>query len=385
MLMAARRKILVLVDWYLPGYKAGGPIRSVANIVNSLSGEFDFSIVTRNTDYLETEPYRGIESDKWVHLDNNVRAWYFSEGKLNRRNLQHLLSSEEYDTVYLNSFFSLYFSLIPLYILRYRIKKQARIILAPRGMLAANALNIKRGKKKLFLLFAKMFGLHEGITWHASSFLEAAEIKGVFPLADVKVALNLPSPGKTELKKRIKRKGEVKLFFLSRIAVKKNLLAAIGAVSKVSEDTNVELDIYGPVDEHDYWEQCKRLIDQIPSHVAIRYKGALENAKVQEALLQYHFMLFPTLNENYGHVILESLSAGCPVIISDQTPWRGLEKEKAGWDLPLKDTGAFVKVIERCAGMDQQEYNEWSTAAFHYASGFLSNELTLQQNRDLFK
>jgi len=27
-----KKKILVFIDWYLPGYKAGGPVRSMANI-----------------------------------------------------------------------------------------------------------------------------------------------------------------------------------------------------------------------------------------------------------------------------------------------------------------------------------------------------------------
>lgn len=383
--MAERKRILVLVDWYVPGYKAGGPIRSVANIVNTLADEFHFSIVTRNTDYLETQPYSGIESDTWIQQSPNVRVWYFSAGKLDKHNLLHLLSTEDYDTVYLNSFFSLYFSLLPLYLLKYKISKKPKIILAPRGMLALNALNIKRTKKRVFLALAKLARLHQGITWHASSMLEVSEIKAVFRSADVRVALNLPSSEKISLKKRVKNRSEVKLFFLSRIALKKNLYAAIEAVARTSESFRVEFDIYGPIDEQGYWDQCKQLITKLPSHVTVAYKGALENTHVQKTLSQYHFMLFPTLNENYGHVILESLSAGCPVIISDQTPWRRLEQRKAGWDLPLDEKNEFTRVIERCAAMDQQEYNEWSAAAFEYASGFLSNDQTLQQNRELFR
>lgn len=43
----------------------------------------------------------------------------------------------------------------------------------------------------------------------------------------------------------------------------------------------------------------------------------------------------PTFNENYGHAIVESFVAGLPVVISDRTPWRNLEKINAGWDIPL--------------------------------------------------
>ena len=383
--MAQKKRILVLVDWYVPGYKAGGPIRSVANIVDRLSDEFCFSVVTRDTDYLETTSYSGIESNKWIDQGNDVRIWYFSSNRLNRKNLYHLLLNEEYDAVYLNSFFSFYFSLLPLCLLRFKVRKKVKVILAPRGMLAENALNIKRIKKRSFLYFAKMLGLHNGVTWHASSQLEAAEIRNIFPAADVKIALNLPSSSRVELKPRRKAKGEVRLFFLSRIAVKKNLLAAIEAVNYVNADLKVQFDIFGPVDEKEYWDECTKLISQAPGNVSIDYQGAIENIRLHDVLSRYHFMLFPTLNENYGHVILESLSAGCPVIISDQTPWRGLEQNKAGWDLPLGDVQQFVNTIEKCAEMDQQEYDEWSKASFNYASGFLKNDLNLQHNRELFQ
>lgn len=380
--MNGKRKILVLADWYVPGYKAGGPIRSVSNIVNTFKEEFDFSLVTRDTDYLEDKPYPGIKSNEWVWIDDRVRVWYFSKDKLNRATLTELLSEGQYDVIYFNSFFSYYFSLLPLYLLTRKIRSKARIILAPRGMLAANALNIKRTKKKAFIAAAKFIGLHKGITWHASSQLEEQEIKDIFPRAEVKIALNLPSPVQPSWQQRTKIPGSVRLFFLSRIAIKKNLHAGILALAQVRND--VQFDIYGPVDEQAYWDKCRDLIRKLPSNIKVDYKGAIGNEQVHATIQGYHFMLFPTLNENFGHVILESLAAGCPVIISDQTPWKELETKKAGWDIPLDDPSAFTSVIEKCAAMDQQEYNEWSQHAYRHAATFLHDPASVEANRKLF-
>ena len=36
---------------------------------------------------------------------------------------------------------------------------------------------------------------------------------------------------------------------------------------------------------------------------------------------EYDAFVFPTRGENFGHVIAESLSASCPVVCTDQTPW----------------------------------------------------------------
>ena len=50
---------------------------------------------------------------------------------------------------------------------------------------------------------------------------------------------------------------------------------------------------------------------------------------------KHHVFLFPTLGENFGQVILEAMTAGCAILISDATPWRGLQEKGYGWELPL--------------------------------------------------
>ena len=68
--MHNRKIILIFIDWFTPGFKAGGPIKSVTNIVNSLFDEFDFYIVTSDRDINETEAYQNIELNKWIKKDN---------------------------------------------------------------------------------------------------------------------------------------------------------------------------------------------------------------------------------------------------------------------------------------------------------------------------
>ncbi len=59
--MNTKKKILVFIDWYIPGFKAGGPIRSCANIVQHLSSDFEFYFITSDTDYCEDKPYENIK------------------------------------------------------------------------------------------------------------------------------------------------------------------------------------------------------------------------------------------------------------------------------------------------------------------------------------
>ena len=46
-----RKKVLITIDWFLPGTKSGGPVRSYANMIAYFKNEFDFYIITRDTDY----------------------------------------------------------------------------------------------------------------------------------------------------------------------------------------------------------------------------------------------------------------------------------------------------------------------------------------------
>jgi glycosyltransferase involved in cell wall biosynthesis len=378
----SKKKILVFIDWFLPGYRAGGPIRSCANLIDHLNDEYEFSVVTRDTDYCETEPYSNIKSDQWNVLENGVRVYYFSSAQLSTANINKLLDSEQYDTIYLNGIYSPYFTLAPL---RYAKKKNKRVVLAARGMLAKSALAVKSTKKRIFLTVAKLTGLFRNVTFHATTDSEANDIR--LQLGDrikIKVAPNLPRRHSAGgLSQRQKQRGFARIVNIARVAPEKNLEYALQALSKVS--SNIEFDFYGPLYDQAYWEKCRMLMDAMPANIKVNYKSAVESDMIASTLNDYHFMLMPTRGENFGHIILESLAAGCPVIISDQTPWRGLEKKKAGWDIPLDDMEQFVSVIDRCAMMDQQTYNEWSQGAFDHAAPFLHSSSSTEQNRQLFK
>jgi glycosyltransferase involved in cell wall biosynthesis len=61
---------------------------------------------------------------------------------------------------------------------------------------------------------------------------------------------------------------------------------------------------------------------------------------------RYHALLMPSLTENFSYTVLESLQAGIPVLISDQTPWRDLQSQGVGWDLPLEDSDRWLQALE---------------------------------------
>ena len=83
------------------------------------------------------------------------------------------------------------------------------------------------------------------------------------------------------------------------------------------------------------------------------------------------FLLLPTQGENFGHAIFEAFAAGLPVIISDQTPWKDLQNQQIGWDLPLDQPAAFAEAIAQAAMMSQEQYGRWSAQAQAFARDFV--------------
>lgn len=378
----SKKKILVFIDWFLPGYKAGGPIQSVANLIAHLKDDFDFSVLTRDTDYCETVPYKDIQSNQWNILPDRTRVYYFSKNKLNRRSIKKIIAGEQFDCIYLNGIYSLYFSILPLFILRK--KNNVHVIVAARGMLAEGSLAVKRTKKTLFLRLARALGLFDNVVFHATTLSEADDIFKQFgKSAIIKIAPNLPGKYiENRIFSKTKEEGFVKLINIARISPEKNLKFALEALKDVQG--NVIFDIYGTIYNTQYWEECLLLIKKMPSNISINYNGSIEKDKVQKLFQEHHFMFMPTTGENFGHVIFEALAAGCPVIISDQTPWKDLEEKQIGWDISLEDTGQFAKIIDYCVGMQQDQYNTMSKNAHEFAHEFVENDKAVDQNKKLF-
>lgn len=382
--MSNKPTILIFCDWYKPAYKAGGPVQSIANIVAHLNPYYNFKIITGDRDLHDQAPYSNVTQNTWCEVDG-AQVYYIAQENLSFKKIAALLKETQHDVVYLNSVFSVPYTINVLLALKISGAK-TKIILAPRGMLAKGALQIKATKKMLFLSLAKGLGLYRNVCWHASTPLEKEEIQAIFGKnAEVEVAINLGNKRDIIETKRIKHSGQVSFAFLSRIAIKKNLLYAIDVISKINKG-NIVLDIYGVTDEPDYRTQCEQEIKKLTSNnININFKGEVAHHNIAQVLGNYHFTILPTLNENYGHSIVESWACGCPALISTETPWRMLEQHHTGWDLPLTDKSKWISIIEKTVNMNQEEYDKMSEASYTFARTILQNKESIEANINLFR
>jgi len=379
-------KVLIFAEFYLPGYKAGGPIRTLANLIERLGEEFEFKVVALDRDFLDKQSYPGIRPGAWNTI-GNTDVFYLSPKNISFSVIRKILRETDYDVLYLNSYFSPEFTAIPIFLRWLGLTPRKPLILAPRGEFSPSALNIKNLKKRFYLFVAKALDLYQGVIWQASSEYEAADLRKEFgSKQNIQIAVDVPlgtvatveSPGISLQKSP----GLLNVLFLSRVSKMKNLLGALDMLQGVSGE--VSFDIYGILEDAEYWASCQNVIKRLPANIHVNYKGVAPHDQIKDIFSQYHLFFLPTLGENFGHAIFEALVYGCPVLISDRTQWRDLAGMNVGWDLPLENPEKFAEILTRCVNMGHDEYERLSKNARRYGRELMQSQDILEQNRRLF-
>ena len=345
-----KTKVLVAAQWFPPAFKAGGPIRSVSNLIHALNGKFhseiEFFVFAGAYDLGSDDELTGIKTGVWNDPTEQspCRVIFQKRQDWSKKCWNTIFDEVKPDVLYLNSLFSLPFSLRPLKIARSR---GVRIVLAPRGMLGEGALKIKPLKKFVFLSLARTWGIFRDVVFHASTPNEAEEVKTHVHNAEVIEAQNFPDPTIKLLPILEKKQNTLNLLCLGRVHPVKNLHFALRVLSGTDlSNSPVHVNIVGPDEDSDY---LKSLLSFSNEHLGITYSGPVNPSKLAAVFENTHFLLQPTSHENFGHSIVESWGYGRPVIISDKTPWRDLQSAGLGYDLPLNSevwTKYFEEILQ---------------------------------------
>ncbi|WP_161601406.1 glycosyltransferase [Paenibacillus luteus] len=345
------KKIMIFTSGYLPGKRYGGPVVSINNFVNLCGDDFEIYIVTTNHDFKENIPYRNIQ-ENW-NIVGKSRVMYYADKDFNYNKINNTVNSINPDVIYLNSFFNAKF-VIPILLLT-KMKKR-NVLVAPRGEFFPSALNQKRIKKTIYLFFMKKILLNKNTLFQATTEVESEQIKTVLNINSNKIFLleNLPSLPMNLVEKNKKIEGCLKLIYIARIHSHKNLNFALQCLNEIKGD--VTFNIYGPIEQSNYWESCNKIINELPRNINVNYCGIAEREDIHRLYSENDAMILPTLSENYGHSIVEAMLSGCPIVISNNTPWTDVNEANAGWALSLSKKQDFIFVIQKLVDMDDIQY-----------------------------
>lgn len=377
-----KKNILIFLNTYVPGYKSGGPVQAIKNLVENLGESYNFYVVTRDRDFGETNAYPNIEYGVFQQV-GKAKVMYLAPRERNFKNYLNIINQTDFNLFYLQSFWNFKFSLLPLMVLLKSAKRNLPVLIHPRGEFYPGALKQKAFKKKVILLLWKLFGFYKKVSFQVSNQSEKAAVLKQFPkLKKLFIALDLPSLNFAQNIELPKNKDCLHLIYMSRVNKHKNLHLLIEYLSK--SDIKVNFDIYGPVDDASYWDRCKKSIKRSSNNIKINYCGILPHNQIITTLPKYDLFCLLTKSENFGYTIHEALASALPVIISDKTIWHDLAKYNAGWEIPLSKPQEFIEKIKEYQAKTDEEKLAMRLGALNYAQAMAKDAKILNDNKTMF-
>lgn len=369
-------KIFITIPWFVPAFRAGGPVQSIANLVKEFHEGVEYFIICRDVD-LNGATLENIETDKWVQYNDHTKVWYASPKKLSDT-IVSLVEKEKPDILFIVGLFSWHFNIVPMLFC-----KGPKKILSTRGMLHLGALSQKKWKKKIYLQLFKLLEYPYKVHFHATDEEEKNFIQSYFGKAtNVSIAGNFPNKilRMPVVKKEI---DHLRLMSIALISSMKNILWVLQALEK--SVYKIDYNIYGPIKDEGYWNLCNEKIKNLPENITVNYHKEIEPQKVTGILSSSHVFILPSKSENFGHAIFEALSAGRPVITSNYTPWNHLKESNAGINVSIDDSQELVNAIDFFASMDQPEIEKWSNGAFDYSENAIDIDNIKKEYRKMFQ
>lgn len=321
----------------------------------------------------------GIGENKWVDY-KGAKVMYISPKNVGMGMLKKATKEASCDVWYINGIYSRYYSIYPLILAK--VLKPKKVIVSAREMLSPHALAVKSRAKNMYLTLAKGLNLYKNVTFHTTNEEEGRYAQQVISENNpVAVAENLPRKMIVQTCGYPKMQDELRLVSFARVSPEKNTLFAIRALKDCKQ--KVVYDIYGQVNSEEYWQKCKDAINELPENVKVNYQGSVSPSEMPAIYTSYHALYLPSTGENYGHAILESFMNACPVVISNKTPWQGLEAKNIGWDLPL-DESLYAPIIDRMAMMNANDFADMRKSVNTFITDYLSNNETRKKYLKMF-
>ncbi len=370
------KKVLICMDWYLPGYRSGGPVTSVKNMVAALQGDYDFYVLTTNQDYKDDQPYE-LPVNSWIQRED-CQVKYCDHQALMNGAVKQTIAELSPDAVMVNGIYSKYFCRD---VIKHAKKQGVRkIIVSPRGMLSPGSLSVKGFKKKQYLRLVKATGMFEDVYFHATGEMEREDIRKHFPDARIAVAPNLPAVLPSEKPVYTGLEGGLRFVTIARVAKEKNTLLAVEAMQEMRGP--VALNWYGPTYDEPYLNDCRKVVNEL-KHVEVNFAGSISPEEIPARFAEAHVFYLPTTGENFGHSILEALMHGLPVLISNKTPWNAVQDAGAGW---VVEPGheELSRVLKDIEAMSYEELKEMSENAYNFASEYLASSKAEEASKAMF-
>jgi len=348
-------KIVHITASYKPAYIYGGPIQSVAKLCEALIGfqyldekqiypnrsfdyvqddtkEFEVLTTTANGDgelTVETGRQQIVDGVPVTYFKRWTKDHsHFSPGLL--MGLTNILRQSQHDNdnlmIHIHAWWNLV-SVLSCFIAKWY---GVPVVLSPRGMLTHYTQSNRNSIAKSFIHNLVGKRLLKYCHLHATSEQEKEDILKIIKLKSITVIPNLINIKSQESSVKNEDKNEIfKMIFLSRIEEKKGLELLFEALAYVEFPWT--LTIAGSGNE-EYVESLKHKAERLGLNNMIQWIGQVSNENKFNLIAEHDLCVLTSYNENFANVVIESLSVGTAVLLSDKVGLSDyVTKENLGW------------------------------------------------------
>jgi glycosyltransferase involved in cell wall biosynthesis len=359
-------KVVFINYHYFEDRRGGGISSAISNLLLNLNGNLEYSVIS----------FCNAAGKKTPILFYLLlfKAIYFSRNKF----------------IYLSGLFNFHSNILPIILVRLSRK---RLVISPRGMLKPNALN--KSKKKLFFLKFVIFLFKSSTHIHVTDKVEESESLFFFPTFKHSNILDFPPPRIKKFPNRSKEIGEISLLYIGRVDELKNLYSVLVILKDFSfflknnylnSTKKVKFTIIGQKSDLKYFEQCKKLIDEIIdlNKIIIIYQEFVPYNELEKYFLDHHIFVSLSKGENFGYTIAESLANAMPVIITPNSPFGKLFEFKIGSVVNGDDLNMVFNEILFYYNMSKFDYDNLSKNIFDSHNHIFRNSDLISEYKELF-
>jgi len=263
----------------------------------------------------------------------------------------------------------------------YAVRAKVPVVVSLRGMMSHYSLHNRSGLFKRLIHYTIGRGILKNAHIHATAAAEAEAITRYISPKSISVVPNFVKLGPLRLREPDDRT-VLKLLFFSRIDPKKGLDLLLNALPDVK--VPYRLTIAGDGEE-DYIAQLKNMpvYQSIAQH--IDWVGFANDADKFALLRQHHLMVLPSYDENFGNVVIESLSVGTPVLISKQVGLASyVASNNLGW-LCDTESASVSNLINHIAVKGQQELDRINKQAPAIIYHDFDDAVLVKMYRDMYQ
>ncbi|MET4083603.1 glycosyltransferase involved in cell wall biosynthesis [Pedobacter sp. UYP30] len=368
-------KIIHITASYKPAYIYGGPIMSVAKLCEAIAEQVankEQGIKNKEGKETKTNEIQVFTTTangkkelnvprREPQMVDGVRVTYFKRITKDHTHfsaslllhLRKVLRQAQHDNTKIIVHIHAWWNLVSIFSCFIAKWFKAPVVLSPRGMLTHYTQQNRHSLAKKIIHQTIGKNLLSYCHIHVTSELERVDIQSIIipksitvipnlvelsqgghpPSSDVRASFYRNAETTDEKRKTNEEKQVFKLIFLSRIEQKKGLDFLFEGLNAL--EFNWQLTIAGSGEE-DYVESLKAKVKNLKLNSKIIWVGQIKNEDKFSLLAHHDLMILTSYNENFANVVIESLSVGTPVLISNKVGLADyVEQKDFGWIAPL--------------------------------------------------